>query len=211
MLLMTTSLPNPAIREGKPVLTIKMNVICNQEAARFQERQWSPPIPLPALPAPSIPSPGSALSRRPFWHQGPNTSVPSASFSCPKRSPLFLWAFSSSRPLPFWSDSLCLQWDCNGESRSQGQRFYILQWKCSVGPGAKERGDKHLLFGCKECKSAPSLEGKVAVCVTSPSWCVCPLAQQVHLQWCHLRKTQRLHASVCIRTQKMKHFFIPMH
>ena len=50
----TTSLPNPAIWEGKPVLTIKMNGICNQEAAHFQE--WPAGsarlIPHPALPAP---------------------------------------------------------------------------------------------------------------------------------------------------------------
>lgn len=129
--------------------------------------------PSPCPPCQLLPSPALALrSGRPFWHQGPNTSVPSSSFSCPKRSPLFLRAFSSSLPLPFWSDSLRLQWDCSGESRSQGQRFYILQWKCSVGPGAKERGNKHPLFGCKECKSAPSLEGKVAVCNQPLAMCV---------------------------------------
>lgn len=44
----TTSLPNPAIREGKPILAIRMKVMCNREAAHVPED--SEPAPPPNLP-----------------------------------------------------------------------------------------------------------------------------------------------------------------
>lgn len=96
----TTSLPNPAIRDGKPVLTIKMNVIWNQEAAQFQEQRRSPPV--PCRPLQLLPSAAPVL-RSADIHPDVRTytAIPSMSASCllSQRSHLFRHAFSSSLTL----------------------------------------------------------------------------------------------------------------
>lgn len=96
----TTSLPNPAIRDGKPVLTIKMNVIWNQEAAQFQEQRRS--LPVPCRPLQLLPSAAPVLCSADIHPDVRTyTAIPSMSASCllPQEKPSLRHAFSSSLTL----------------------------------------------------------------------------------------------------------------
>lgn len=141
----TTSLPNPAIRDGKPVLTIKMNVIWNQEAAQFQE-QRSPPVPRPAPPAPAIGAPVLRLSRHPLWRQD-LPAIPLHVRLLPQEKPSLPPCISSSLTLV---SALSDQTPSNFsgtqvQSQDPGSGFCLLQQQYALL--GLVQGKAYLLFG----------------------------------------------------------------
>lgn len=121
--------------------------MCNQGAARFQERRQSPPHP-PAGPASLLPSPALAS----VHSRGPHDIRDLRSlcrFCGVLLLPTVSWALSSSLMLAFLDKAR----STSSVTAGQGLRardFIFLHEMHLVGHNEGHRGNKHLLFGLKE-------------------------------------------------------------
>ena len=203
----TTSLPNPALRDGKPVLTIKMNVIWNQEAAQFQEQQRSPPVPRwPLRLLPSEPR---------FCAQQTSTLTSGSTLpSLPRPPPAPGEAFSSAMHFLLSHAGLCLsdQTPSNFSGTTvQSQdpwvrSFYFSQQQYALLGLVQGKRASIFYLAWRGINRAASLEDKVAVCSQPFMICVSIGPASPPSVMSFQEKSELTHKCVCM-DPKIKHYF----